>query len=60
MNFWYKKEKIQLKSQNNLNKNIMKDTNHISSNQNDEEHLIPDPIYGWRLGKSSDTHFIKD
>ena len=70
MNFWYKKEKIQLKSQNNLNKNIMKNitntyntydcTNHISSNRNDEEHLIPDPIYGWRLGKSSDTHFVKD
>ena len=35
-------------------------TNHISSNRNDEEHLIPDPIYGWRLGKSSDTHFVKD
>ena len=62
MNFWYKKEKIQLKSQNNLNKNIMKNitSTYNSSNSNDEEHLIPDPIYGWRLGKSSDTHFIKD
>lgn len=70
MNFWYKKEKIQLKSQNNLNKNIMKDirsicntydcTKHISSNSNSEEYLILDPIYGWKLCKSSDTHIVKD
>ena len=70
MNFWYKKEKIQLKSQNNLNKNIMKDITsiyntydcmkHISSNRNSGEHLILDPIYGWRIGKSSDTHLVKD
>lgn len=70
MNFWYKKEKIQLKSQNNLNKNIMKDIiriydtydcmNHISSNSNSEEYLMLDPIYGWRIGKNSDTHLVKD
>lgn len=70
MNFWYKKEKIQLKSQNNLNKGIMKNISnicntydcikHISSDSNSEEHLILDPLYGWRLGKTSDTHLVKD
>ena len=34
--------------------------NHISSNRNSEEHLILDPLHGWRLGKSSDTHLVKD
>lgn len=70
MNFWYKKEKTQLKSQNNSNKNIMKDissiyntydcANHSSSNSNSETRLKLDPIYGWRLGKTGDTHLVKD
>lgn len=70
MNFWYKKEKTQLKSQNNSNKNIMKNissicntydcTKHVSSNSNSETCLKLDPIYGWRLGKTGDTHLVKD
>ena len=34
--------------------------NHISSNSNSEEYLMLDPIYGWRIGKNSDTHLVKD
>lgn len=45
MNYWYRKEKIKLKSQNNLNKNLMKDISNIYSTYDCINHISSDYTY---------------
>lgn len=42
MNYWYRKEKIKLKSQNNLNKNLMTDISNIYSTYDCINHISSD------------------
>lgn len=42
MNYWYRKEKMKLKFQNNLNKNLMKDISNIYSTYDCINHISSD------------------